>query len=172
VPDYDEWMEAQSEERIAEADWRLKELQVRVQKCIFDTFKRVYGEDDYWDRGVLDKEIIKKAFAKQIEYEPQDRLPLENYLDFIEYKKIVENKTHWHLFKTVFDIPEPGEKGKTKNLKWMERVNELRRIPAHATEQRTYKIEDYPYIEYVFDEYSARLESEGGGDPFNEPDAT
>ena len=40
----------------------------------------------------------------------------------------------------------------------MERINELRRIPAHATERRHYKASDFEYIDYVYDEFSSRLE--------------
>lgn len=84
-------------------------------------------------------------------------MPLENYLDFIDYKKIVENKENWPLFKPVFDIPEPGVKGLAKNLKWMDKINELRRIPAHPTESRKYKPEDFAYIAFIYDELIRRV---------------
>jgi len=156
-----DWVESQSEERVAEADRKIKELNILVQKFIFDRFKTVYGlkGDAYWHRGVVDKGIRTRAYEKSLDDDDADRLPLEHYLDFIEYKKIVENKSHWRLFKEVFDIPEPGEKGLSKNLRWMERVNELRRIPAHATEDRSYKVEDFDYIDYVFDQLTERIEA-------------
>ena len=154
-----DWMESRSVERVAEADRKLKELYVLVQKTIFDRFKRLYGleKDAYWNRGVVDKGIKAKAYTKSLDYEGDDLLALENYLDFIEYKKIVENKEHWPLFKPVFDIPEPGERGLSKNLKWMERVNELRRVSAHATENRSYKVDDFDYIDRVYEEFTTRL---------------
>jgi hypothetical protein len=155
----EEWAEEQSEDLINEADRKLKELNIHVQKTIFDVFRHVYGadKDAYWNKGITDKKIKTRAYEKSLDDEDEDRLPLENYLDFIEYKKIVENKTHWKLFKPVFDIPEPGEKGYTKNVRWMERINELRRIPAHATEKRHYKTNDFEYIDYVYDEFMSRL---------------
>jgi len=154
-----DWLESQSEERVAEADRRIKELNVLVQKHIFDTFKREYGleKDAYWNKGVLDKSIKSKAYTTSLDDEDDVRLPLENYLDFIEYKKIVENKAHWPLFKSVFDIPEPGDKGRAKNLIWMEKVNELRRIPAHPTESRSYRVEDFDYLDYIYSELTRRL---------------
>jgi len=147
-----EWNEAQSEERVAEADRQIKELNIIVQKFIFDRFKEAYGQDAdaYWHRGVTDKDIRTRAYKKSLDDETP--LPLENYLDFIEYKKIVENREHWRIFKPVFDIPERGEKGLSKNLKWMERINDLRRISAHATESRSYKVDDFDYIDYVYTE--------------------
>ena len=71
----------------------------------------------------------------------------------------VENKGVWPTFKAVFNIPEPGEKGQAKNLKWMERINELRRIPAHPARERKYKVEDFEYIDFIYDELMKRLES-------------
>ena len=139
---------------------QIKELNVLVQKRIFDTFKKVYGleKDAYWNKGVLDKGIKSKAYTTSLDDEDDVRLPLENYLDFIEYKKIVENKVHWPLFKPVFDIPERGDKGRAKNLIWMEKINELRRIPAHPTESRSYRVEDFGYLDYIYGELTRRLD--------------
>ena len=39
----------------------------------------------------------------------------------------------------------------------MERVNELRRIPAHPSEKRHYKVEDFEYIDIVHEEFFRRL---------------
>ena len=157
----DDWSQEQSDELVTEADRKLKELNVQVQKAIFDIFKRKYGTTNnaYFNKGVVDKKIMTRAFEKSLDDDEEDRLPLENYLDFIEYKKIVENKLHWTLFKPLFDITEPGEKGYSKNVRWMERVNELRRIPAHATEKRNYKASDFEYIDFVYEEFMQRLEN-------------
>lgn len=160
LPDgLEDWKKAQSEENVAEADRKLKDLNIRVQKAIFDTFKSQYGEvrDAYWNKGVIDKTIKTRAYQKSLDDDDDDRLPLENYLDFIEYKKIVENNQHWSLFKPLFNIAEPGEKGRSKNIHWMERINELRRIPAHPTERRQYKISDFDYIDYIYGEFTRRL---------------
>ncbi len=158
---FDEWEEEQSDDKVAEADRKIKELNILVQKTIFDLFKKKYGSenDAYWHKGVIDKQIKAKAYTKSLDDEDEDRLALENYLDFIEYKKIVENKSHWPFFKKCFDIPEPGEKGYSKNVSWMERINGLRRIPAHATENRHYKIQDFEYIDYIYGEFTKRIES-------------
>jgi DNA sulfur modification protein DndB len=153
------WIESKSEERVAEADRQIKELNILVQKYIFDTFKAEYGPD-YWDRGVLDRTIKTEAYGRSLDAEVAKRLPLENYLEFIQYKTIVENKEHWPLFKPVFDIPEPGSKGIAKNLKWMVRINELRRVSAHATENRSYTVEDFEYIAHISSEFIRRLDAQ------------
>lgn len=156
---FGEWAEEQSEERISEADRKLKELNIQVQKYIFGIFKQQYGEEKgaYFENGVPDKTMKTRAYQASIEVEIDERLPLEHYLNFIDYKKIVERKEHWPLFKSVFNISEMGEKGISKNLRWMERINELRRIPAHATEKRRYKADDYDYIDYIHAEFLHRV---------------
>ncbi|KHK64252.1 DGQHR domain-containing protein [Pseudomonas frederiksbergensis] len=150
-----EWEEESSEDRISTADRKLKEINIVVQLSLFNRLKQEFGES-YWEKGISDKEIKSKAYRKSLDDESSS-LPLENYLDFIEYKKIVEKKEVWQLFKPVFNIPEPGEKETAKNLSWMEKINELRRIPAHATAQRTYKLEDFDYIDYVHLQLETRV---------------
>jgi hypothetical protein len=111
----------------------------------------------YWDKGVTDKAIKAAAYERSLDAEIEDRLPPETYLEVVEMKKIAENKNNWHLFKAVFNIPEPGEKGFAKNVKWMERINELRRIPAHPARERKYKVEDFEYINFIYEELMKRI---------------
>jgi hypothetical protein len=151
-----DWEAEQSEEKIQSADRKIRELIVEMGKFIFDVFRAVHSAEAYWDKGVPDKSIKVKAYERSID-NAEEKLPLETYLDVIELKKIVEHKQNWYLFKSVFNIPEPGEKGHAKNLKWMERLNELRRIPAHPSEKRHYKVEDFDYIDYIHGEFFPRL---------------
>ena len=39
----------------------------------------------------------------------------------------------------------------------MERVNELRRIPAHPAKERKYKLEDFEYIDFIYAQFTKRL---------------
>ena len=157
----EEWEAEQSEERIGTANRQIGELQVKMQQHIFGVFRRLYGEarDAYWDRGVSDKAIKAEAYKRSLDYEGEDRLPLEAYLDVIDLKKIVENRQNWAQFKDVFNIADPGDRGLAKNLRWMERINELRRVSAHPSEKRRYKAEDFEYIEFIYGEFCRRLES-------------
>src|SRR5690606_17244005 len=145
------------------ADRKLKDIGVAVQKAIFAILKNHYdgqGSNAYWEKGITDKQMKIRAYDKSLDEEEGIRMSLENYLDFIDYKKIVENKTHWPLFKPIFDIPEPGEKGYAKNIRWMDRINELRRIPAHPTENRSYKPSDFQYIDFIHEHFFTNLEKE------------
>ena len=92
-----------------------------------------------------------------LEYDIEDRLPPEAYLEVVEMKKVVESKSNWPMLKSVFNIPEAGEKGLAKNLKWMIRVNELRRIAAHPARDRKYKVDDFEYIDFVYEGLMSKL---------------
>lgn len=154
-----DWETEQSEEKKIAADRKIEELIKEMQKYIFTVFRSIHGEtkDAYWDKGIPDKSIKAKAYERSLDDEVEERLPLETYLDVIEFKKIVDHKQNWPLFKSVFNIPEPGEKGYAKNLKWMERLNELRRIQAHPSDKRHYKVEDFDYIDYIHEVYFGNL---------------
>ena len=166
----EDWEQEQSEERIKEADKKLKDMVSDIRRYIFDVFRVIHGEDKgaYWDKGVTDKAVKADAYKRSLDVEVEDRLPLETYLEMVEMKKIVESKQNWPLFKGAFNIPEPGEKGLAKNLKWMDRINELRRIPAHPARERHYKVEDFEYIDFIHDELMGRIK-EAQANPVLEP---
>lgn len=153
------WEAEQSEDNVAAADRQIKDIYSNTQRHVFDVLRHVFGSDNdaYWQKGVTDKGMKAEAYRKSLDDEGSG-LPLETYLDFIDFKKIIENKQNWGFFKDVFNIPELGEKGIAKNLKWLERVNELRRISAHPTRERGYKLPDFEYIDYVHRTLMERLE--------------
>jgi len=154
-----DWEAEQSEDRISDADNKLKSIVSEMREHIFSVFRKVYGteREAYWEKGISDKTVKIAAYNRALDTPVEERLPPETYLEVLEMKKVVEAKTVWPMFKPVFNIPEPGEKGQAKNLKWMERVNELRRIPAHPAKERKYKVEDFEYIDFIYDEFSKRL---------------
>lgn len=153
-----EWEAEQSQENIESTTKQIRDLEIAMKKIIFEYFKMKHGEGNnaYWERGVPIKDVKTKAYDRSQEAEFDDRLPLETYLDLIDLKKIVEHKQNWELLKPVFNIPDPGDKGLAKNLKWMDRLNELRRISAHPSEKRHYKAEDLEYVQFVHEEFFKR----------------
>jgi hypothetical protein len=136
----------------------IKRINVLVLKHIFTIFRKLYGEQNhaYWEKGVSNPDIKANAYRKRVQDAPEDQGPYENYLDFIELKKIVA-KDRWQLFKSVIDIPIPGVKGQAKNVDWMDRINELRRVSAHPSDSRNYKSEDFPLIDFVCNTLEARV---------------
>jgi len=156
---YKDWEASQSEEKIRIADQQVKKLTSSIQGYIFDMFKKLYGEKDnaYWERGVTDKEMKTNAYKKSLDDDPEKRLAIEAYLDIIQLKKIVENRKNWLHFKDVFNIPLLGEKGLAKNIKWMEILNEVRRIAAHSY-QRTYRASDFDFLDWLIQEWFKRID--------------
>jgi hypothetical protein len=51
-----------------------------------------------------------------------------------------------------------GKKGEAKNLVWMDRLNELRRISAHPSPHRNYCADDFKFLERLEQEFISRLE--------------
>jgi len=164
----EDWEAEQSEDKISEADAKLKDIVTEMRNYIFSVLRRVHGEKNnaYWERGVSDKGVKEAAYGRSLDTDVDDRLPLETYLEVVEMKKIVESKENWNLLKPIFNIPEPNEKGLAKNLKWMLRVNELRRIPAHPARERKYKVENFEYIDFIDDEFTRRLRTAQDGSEF------
>jgi DNA sulfur modification protein DndB len=97
-----------------------------------------------------------KAYERQQEEVPEKQLELEVYLDFIDKKRIIEKNENWNVFKLYFDIPLRGEKGYAKNLKWMDRLNELRRVVAHP-HKRAFKVDDLEFLEWIRKAFEEKL---------------
>ena len=153
-PGYDVWREEQSEERHETAESQLRDIATEVHSIIFKKLRDRYGDERYFEDGISDINMKVKAFKRQ--QEDAKRLPMDGYLDFIDYQKIVTARQHWPLFKETFNIPERGDKGMAKNVKWMTRINELRRIPAHPTEERGFALEDFDYLDWIHHEFFRR----------------
>jgi DNA sulfur modification protein DndB len=151
----DTWEAEQSQENISTADRQIKEIYTETQRHLFDVLRKQYG-DEYMQKGVPDKKMRTAAYEKSLDDEGSG-LPLETYFDFIDFKKIIENRLNWPALKDVFNIPEIGEKGLAKNVKWLERINELRRISAHPSRERGYKLADFEYIDYIHRTLMERL---------------
>jgi DNA sulfur modification protein DndB len=109
-----------------------------------------------WHKGISDKGIKAKAYERSLDQDDEG-LPLENYLDVIDFKKVIESKQNWPFLLDVFNIPEPGEKGHAKNLKWLDRINELRRISARPSKERGYKLDDFAYIDMIHEQLEENL---------------
>ena len=159
---YEKWEEEQSEEKIHAADQHIKDLISSAINYVFKTLRERHGEKNnaYWEYGVKSTATKTRAYEKSQDVPLEERGPLETYLDFIELKKVVEDKDNWELFKSVFNIKHSDDpKGRAKYVLWMDKVNKLRRISAHPSSERSYKLEDFEYIEWIYGEFINRLKS-------------
>jgi hypothetical protein len=158
----------QADARVGQAGRDLEDIQNAVSMIVIETLKRVHGsaelesgEKAFWEIGIESAEIKQNAYKKQ-QMEPiGKRSPREAYIDFIDFVKIVKQSNNWPHFEHVLNIPQPGEKGKKYYLDWMDRVNELRRVTAHKSPYRTFKEEDFDYINGIKNELFSRALSAG-----------
>jgi DNA sulfur modification protein DndB len=134
---------------------------ISVLKKHYGTAEASSGDKAYWEQGIESSKIKEEAYVRQL----QDKSPVkggkENYLQILDLKAIVKQRTNWPLFEATFSIPLAGEKGKTYYLDWMEKFNELRRIPAHPSSTRGYSNEDLEFLQFVKSEFYSRLEQDG-----------
>src|SRR5271168_638649 len=124
----EEVLAEQESEIVDQADALVKSIVDRVHGYVVNSLKNSYGPG-FFDKGIPQKEIKLSAHNKMYD---DPGLAIEAYLDFIELKKIVEHNQNWSLFSAALNIRLPGEKGgQAKYLRWMDSINEIRRVPAH-----------------------------------------
>jgi len=163
--EFRKFIKEKTDDRIESADQFVINLTKEITDYIFDALKAIHGTHKmpsgasaYWAIGVESKNAKKKALDKQLYDEPNKQMPIEAYLDILDLRDIVKQKNNWPHFQHVFNLPMAGEKkGKIYYLAWMERFNELRRIPAHKSSFRTYSEEDYEFLEWLRSEFHQRL---------------
>jgi DNA sulfur modification protein DndB len=153
-----------SDKRISIANADIYELGARIQDTIFAKLKETHGVHElksgqkaYWEIGVQNQKAKTGAYQRQVE-DTREKQAIEAYLNFLELRDIIKQPNNWSHLGAVFNIQMPGEKkGNKYYLDWMDKFNELRRIPAHPSGGRTYVEEDYEFIKFIKDELAKRL---------------
>ena len=153
-----------SDLRIAAANQDVISIGTRISDALFAKLKAVHGVNElrsgqkaYWENGVESQKAKTEAYKRQVE-DKREKQALEAYLNLLELRDIIKQKNNWPRVSELFNIPMPGERGKTYYLDWMEKFNELRRIPSHPSGGRTYTEEDYEFIKYIKEELSRRFQ--------------
>lgn len=145
-----------SKQRTEIGDQNVKWIVDALHRYVVDRLREVYGSD-FFEKGIKNKDIKIKAYSKRADTDPDGSTPLENYLDVIELKKIVETNENWPHFKEVLNIPLPGQqKGLAKYLKWIDDFNDVRKIFAHPY-NRAYSDDDVALLDLVRETLSKRL---------------
>lgn len=137
------------------ADTEIIELSKNMLDTVVAVLKTAYGEGvgptgekAFWRLGVDSKKIKAAAYQKQLENKSEQ--PIEVFLDIVDLKEIIKQKTNWPHFQSIFNIPLSDEKtGKHQYVDWIDKFNELRRIPAHPSGGRTYSEEDYELLKHI-----------------------
>jgi hypothetical protein len=110
------------------------------------------GEDNWFHLDYLPQSIMENILQKWIS--ERQTSSKDTYFDLIHYKDIIKkNKEILYLFEI--------KDGSADKLKWIERLNETRRDPAHP-EKPAPEIEETEYFEKTVDEILQRLKSYSG----------
>lgn len=89
--------------------------------------------------------------------EIEQRGKIEEYLNLIEYKKIVEKAEHWPLFSDVFNIKLDDDKaGQAKYLRWMDKLNDVRKKTAHQAPGRIVSDAEAEFVEWIHQAFFER----------------
>ncbi|MBI5891458.1 MAG: DGQHR domain-containing protein [Nitrosomonadales bacterium] len=153
------------DERITQTHQDIIKLNKDLSDYITSVLKETYGngeeesgEKAWWEQGIESQKAKRNAYERFLEGSKDNKkLPKEAYLDLLDYKDIVKQKNNWGHFSPVFNIPLPGEKGKTYYLEWLDQLNKLRRVAAHPTGARGYDESDYEFIKFIKFEFYRRL---------------
>lgn len=154
------------DERVAQTHQDVIKLNQDIADYIITTLKSKYGtgEDEsgekaWWEQGIESQKAKEGAYKRYLEGLKDKKLPKEAYLDVLDFRDIVRQKNNWPSFEAAFNIPLIGEKGKTYYLDWMEKLNKIRRVPAHPSGARGYDEADYDFMKFIKFEFYKRLES-------------
>lgn len=165
-----ERLERRSGDRVKTANQDVIDLSQKMTDYVVDVLKKTHGlgetksgDKAYWEIGIESPKIKEEAYKKQLQDTSPNKGAKENYLQILDLKAIVRQKNNWPNFEPVFNIPLPGEKGKVYYLDWMEKFNELRRIPAHPSSNRGYSNEDLDFLDFIKENFYTRFNMYGAG---------
>lgn len=103
------------------------------------------SEDNNWEKiNLVPKKVLEKV---NVRYLSENQMNLkETYLDFIDYKGIINMNNE---LQKIFSL-------KGENLSWLEKMNELRRSPAHPEKPAPFE-EDVLYFESITEKIVERI---------------
>ncbi|MER8524813.1 DGQHR domain-containing protein [Mesorhizobium sp. M1272] len=152
---HEDFVKENEEAKTKRADQQVRVLQEQIPAFIVRRLKDVYEGEKYLQQAIKNKEILSDAFKKQVTADMDDQGPLETYIDFIDFKKIIESKENWPHFSDALSVRLPNEAHAARYLKWFDEVNRIRRIPAHPFGKK-YKIADIEILDSVFSTLAER----------------
>lgn len=156
-----------NDQRVEQTNKDVIRLSKDLTDYVFKVLKQHYGTGDgksgqkvYWEQGIESPKIKQEAYSRMVQ--DGSKHPMEAYVDIVGIKEIITQKSNWPLFSAVFNIPMKGEaKGKAHYVGWLQKFNEIRRIPAHPSGARSYEETDYEFIKHIkfefYKKYNAAL---------------
>lgn len=152
---YDEYRRVTSEEITELADRQVKWVQAVVPLYLKAMLREKFG-DNFFEE-VVPKEVQKTCQGRRIDDESDDKLPVDEYLDWIQFAKLASMKEIRDEVKGALSIRLPDEpSGKHFYAKWFDAINLIRRVAAHPS-GRAYKPRDIETLAVVTDHLRSNL---------------
>lgn len=152
---YEEYKRSTSKEITELADRQVKWIQSVVPTYFKDRLRERFGENFF--EVIVPKEVQKACQIKRVDDESDDKLPVEEYLDWIQYAALAGIKDIREEVKEVLSIRLPDEQsGKHFYRGWFDEINKIRRVPAHPS-GRAYKDKDIEVLSIVVDHLKSNL---------------
>jgi DNA sulfur modification protein DndB len=152
---YDDYKRITSAEMTELADKQVKWIQDVVPTFLKDQLREKFGENFF--EVVVPKEMQKACQIKRVDDDADDKLPVETYLDWIQFGKLASMKEIREEVKGALSIRLPDEpSGKHFYSSWFDAVNRIRRVPAHPS-GRAYKASDIEVLAVVVDHLKSNL---------------
>jgi len=150
----DEWQNLQKQQTNKNAKDIIDHMEVTLQNNIIDELKFNIGTDDevWWYEGI--PQGIRTKVSNRMEEDKNKRGGKEYYFDLLDYKKIIHD--NWEIFEKRFGY---GKGGKDKRTEWLDFINEIRRIVAHASSGKTVSIDHYQKLTSLNDWLGMQIES-------------
>jgi len=152
---FEEYKRMTSQELAEQADRQVKWVQSVVPDFIKDRLRERVGEN--WFEQVVSKEVQKSCQSRRIDDEADEKLPVEEYLDWIQFINLAKVKEIRDDVKDALSIRLPDEQGgKHFYSGWFDAINRIRRIAAHPS-GRAYKQSDIETLSIVVDHLESYL---------------
>lgn len=115
-----------------------------LQRIVIQELRQEFSDDgeSWWIQGV--PKPVRLEVAKRIENDDNKRGSREAYLDFIDYRTIALSQ--WSLFQEILGYGKKNE-SKDKQTKWMQEVNEMRNVVAHASSGVSLSVEQVAILD-------------------------
>jgi len=136
----------------------VEEIERTLQSVIIGELRREFrlDESQWWAEGVPKQ--IRTKVALRHEEDDSKRGGREYYFDLLDYRHII--LANWDLLGGLLGYARAGN-GKEKRTGWINDVNEVRRIVAHASSGRSVSLEQLDQLETYRDWLRSQVASNG-----------
>lgn len=143
-PGLQEFLRREKEQTNLRAKAIIDRLEQLLQSIVVQELKQEFADDgdSWWIQGV--PKAVRLEVAKRSENDDNKRGKRESYLDLIDYRSIALSQ--WQLFQQLLGYGKKTE-SKDRQTKWLQEINEMRNVVAHASSGVSLSVEQVALLE-------------------------